>query len=258
MQARFEPEAASEAQTEDLFSRSISIRKRLLGENHLDTAEVYFGLARFYLHLKRLEEARELFTMVAKIKRNLLGDAHPDVIQVEYNIAILEMEAGNYGKAESLFDTAISNWCRTLGDDHVFVATAWQTKSRLLARTGRLGEAAAALRTCLAIREKRFEPTHLRLLDAKKELAAVEARIKEEADGAASAGKVKVGEADRKRSFTRKSASKSHATKPAATAKQPTGTKADSSKGIKVAVKQPQAASQTNGKARPKRPCSIM
>ncbi len=128
-------------EAEPLFVRSLSIREKQLGGDHLDLAQSLNALAGLYCSQGRFGEAEPLYLRSLKIRQQQLGDDHPDVAEILSNLAFLCNSQKRYEEAEPLFAQSQEIWRRQLGDDHPHVAVSLHGFANLYRLQGRYEEA---------------------------------------------------------------------------------------------------------------------
>ncbi len=107
---------------EPLFSQSLGIRKRLLGENHLDVATSLSNLGVANNYLGKYTEAEPLLWQALGTFKRLLGENHQAVAIALNNLANLYYSQNRYQEAELLLLYALEIFQRLLGENHPNVA----------------------------------------------------------------------------------------------------------------------------------------
>ncbi|MCD8353635.1 MAG: tetratricopeptide repeat protein, partial [Clostridiales bacterium] len=74
------------AQAEECHRKALDIHRRVLGEDHPDTAMSYNNLGVVYEHQKKYDEAVELYRKAWKIWQKTLGPEHPDTKRAIRNL----------------------------------------------------------------------------------------------------------------------------------------------------------------------------
>ncbi len=85
---------------EKLYKRSLQIRQKILGEEHLDTATSYSNLAEVYKHQGRYREAEELYGRSLQNRKKALGEMHLDIAISYSELASVYGYQGRYREAE--------------------------------------------------------------------------------------------------------------------------------------------------------------
>jgi serine/threonine protein kinase/Tfp pilus assembly protein PilF len=147
-------------QAADLLQRSLGIRERELGPDHLNVGEGLHSLGVVYGQLGRFAESEPLLLRAIAIKEGALG---PDVIEVAGSVGTLGgdyIEQGRYDEAEPLLLRALAIREQVLGTEHEDVALSLSNLGALYWRKGELVTAEPYLRRALAIREEVLGPDH--------------------------------------------------------------------------------------------------
>jgi tetratricopeptide (TPR) repeat protein len=80
----------------------LAIRRKLLGNEHLQVAQTLEALARFLQDQGKLTEAEEMFREALAIRRKLFGNAHPDVVRSIQKLAtVLQSQGQNEAEKNS-------------------------------------------------------------------------------------------------------------------------------------------------------------
>jgi len=74
---------------EPLYIQALTLRKKLLGEDHSDVAISYNNLAGLYCDQGRYSEAESLFIQALAITTRTLGENHPTTNTIRENISNL-------------------------------------------------------------------------------------------------------------------------------------------------------------------------
>ncbi len=107
---------------EAMHRKALTIRTRLFGECHVDTATSMDLLAVVLLEQTKLGEAEPLFLKAQAIRKKLLGPDHPAVALSISNLGALRQFQGKYQEAENLYREALEVRRKLRGDDHLEVA----------------------------------------------------------------------------------------------------------------------------------------
>ena len=128
-------------EAESLYQQNLKMRRKLLGDDHLDVVTSLNNLAKLYNSQGRYDEAEHLYQQALETRRKLLGDDHPDVATSLNNLAKLYNSQGRYDEAEHLYQQALEMRRKLLGDDHPDVATSLNNLAELYNSQGRYDEA---------------------------------------------------------------------------------------------------------------------
>ncbi|MGD0044020.1 MAG: tetratricopeptide repeat protein, partial [Isosphaeraceae bacterium] len=106
------------AQAQPLFEKALEIRRRLLTDDHPDTANTYNNLAYNLNAQGKYALAQPLFEKALEVRRRLLTDDHP-LTATSYNNMAMNLNAqGKYALAQPLHEKAMEIIRRLLTDDH--------------------------------------------------------------------------------------------------------------------------------------------
>jgi tetratricopeptide (TPR) repeat protein len=126
---------------EPLWKQAMNICRKVLGDEHPDTATSLNNLALLYKSQGRYAEAELLYLQSMNIRRKVLGDEHPDTATSLNNLALLYKSQGRYAEAEPLCLQALNIWRKVLGDDHPDTAASLNNLAGLYDSQGRYAEA---------------------------------------------------------------------------------------------------------------------
>ena len=101
-----------------LLERTLTERRRVLGENHPDTLTSANNLAADLHALGEYERARQLNEDTLTRRRRVLGEDHPDTLESANNLALHLHELGEHEQARQLDEDTLARRRRILGDDH--------------------------------------------------------------------------------------------------------------------------------------------
>jgi tetratricopeptide (TPR) repeat protein len=105
-------------QAQPLFEKVLEIKRRLLTDNHPETAVSYGRLAATLSAQGSYAQAQPLAEKALGINRRLLTDDHPKTA-LSYNNVADNLEAqGKYAQAQPLYEKALEIQRRLLTDDH--------------------------------------------------------------------------------------------------------------------------------------------
>jgi tetratricopeptide (TPR) repeat protein len=90
-----------------LLTDVIEIRRKLLGENHEETATAYNNLAVLLLKDRKYDEAAESFNKALEIRRKAIGEEKPQTIKSYYALGKVYLQQNKFKPAEQLFENAL-------------------------------------------------------------------------------------------------------------------------------------------------------
>ncbi|KAF2689001.1 kinesin light chain 3 [Lentithecium fluviatile CBS 122367] len=105
-------------EAEDLFVQVIETKKRVLGEEHLDTLTSMANLASTYRNQGQWNEAEELEVQAMETFKRVLGEEHPDTLSSMANLASTFWNQGRWKEAKELFVHVMETRKRVLGEEH--------------------------------------------------------------------------------------------------------------------------------------------
>jgi tetratricopeptide (TPR) repeat protein len=151
---------AKYAQAQPLFEKALAIRRRLLTDDHPDTAESYNELAQNLEGQGKHAEAQPLYERALAVRRGLLTDDHPDTAAGYNNLAHLLWVEGKYTAAQPLFEKALAIHRRLLTDDHPDTAQSYNNLACNLDGQRKYAAAQPLYEKALAIRRRLFTDDH--------------------------------------------------------------------------------------------------
>jgi CHAT domain-containing protein len=113
------------ADAEQLFRRSLAIREKSLGPNHLDVAVSLDNIVDLICDDDRYAEAEPLARRSLAIRQAALGQAHPLVADSLNNLAVILDNEKRPQEAEPLLKQALDIRLRALGEAHPDVANSY-------------------------------------------------------------------------------------------------------------------------------------
>ncbi|MCA2795468.1 tetratricopeptide repeat protein [Microcystis sp. M100S2] len=143
-----------------LAEQALAIRKKVLGDNHPDTAQSLNNLAELYTVQGRYSEAEPLYKQALAIIKQQLGDNHPYTATSLNNLALLYQSQGRYSEAEPLYKEALAIRKQQLGDNHPDTAASLNNLAELYRVQGRYSEAEPLYKQALAIWKKQLGDNH--------------------------------------------------------------------------------------------------
>jgi CHAT domain-containing protein/tetratricopeptide (TPR) repeat protein len=137
----------AQAATEEV----LTIRRRVLGEDHVDTARSYDELAALERVQRRYAEAEPLLRKALEIRRRVLGEDHRDTIDSYNSLAMLLQTRGKLAEAEPLLQKALETCLRVLGEDHVDTARSYNNLAALQHAEGKYADSERSFQRALSI-----------------------------------------------------------------------------------------------------------
>jgi tetratricopeptide (TPR) repeat protein len=159
------------AQGQALLEESLEIRRRLLTDEHPDTAISYNDLATLMEDQGKWAEARPLYEKALEICRRAFTDDHPTTAAVYSNLASNLATQGKYARAQALYEKALEIYRRVLGDDEEDTASAYNNLAVNLERQGEYARARPLLEKALSIYRHQLTDDHIHTAAAYSNLA---------------------------------------------------------------------------------------
>ena len=103
----------------------MNIREKILGKEHLDTANSYNNIGSAYSNVGDYRKALEFHTKALNIREKILGKEHPDTAASYNNIGYTYYRVGDYHKALEFFIKSLNAKERTLGKEHPSTALSY-------------------------------------------------------------------------------------------------------------------------------------
>ncbi|MBI5765027.1 MAG: serine/threonine protein kinase [Planctomycetes bacterium] len=155
------------------LQKALTLRTRLFGVNHLDTAASIAGLGALRMKQTRYAEALPLMTQALGIRRNLLGDDHELIVTTEISLAESLHSTGHYLEAEQTAQRAIERGRRIFKGDHAEIARGLHALG--FARWGRgdFQNVEACYKESLAMRRRLYGNEHASVAMSLNNLAAL-------------------------------------------------------------------------------------
>ena len=150
----------STPQAQPLFEKALEIRRRLLTDDHPDTAASYNNLAVNLNAQGKYAQAQPLFEKALEIRRRLLTDDHPDTANSYNNVAYNLNAQGKYAQAQPLYEKALEIRRRLLTDDHPDTALSYNNLAANLNAQGKYAQAQPLYEKALEIRRRLLTDDH--------------------------------------------------------------------------------------------------
>jgi len=148
------------AQAKPLFEKALEIRRRLLTDEHPDTADSFSYLAGSLAHQGKYTQAQPLYEKALEIYRRLLTDEHPFTAQSYNNVAMNLNAQGKYAQAQPLLEKGLEIYRRLFTDDHSDTALSYNNVAFNLNAQGKYAQAQPLFEKALAIKRRLFTDDH--------------------------------------------------------------------------------------------------
>ena len=135
---------------EAMFRHALEMRRRLYGDDHPDVALSYVNLGHLLMTMGRFADADPCLRKALELRRRLSGDEHPDTAYALNNLAANCHKQGDYTAAEALYKEALPILRRAFGDDDWRVTRMMTSLATGLRLQGKHAEAEAIYRDLLS------------------------------------------------------------------------------------------------------------
>jgi CHAT domain-containing protein/Tfp pilus assembly protein PilF len=156
-----------------LAKKALAIFKKILGDNHPNTATSLNNLAGLYESQGKYSEAETLYQQALAIIKAQLGDNHPVTAKSLNNLAALYESQGKYSEAEPIYKQALAIWQQQLGDNDLDTTASLNNLAGLYESQGKYSEAETLYQQALAIRKKQLGDNHPDTAKSLNNLAAL-------------------------------------------------------------------------------------
>jgi tetratricopeptide (TPR) repeat protein len=147
-------------EAQPLYEKALTVRRKLLGEEHPDTAKSYFNMAYILNVQGKYTEAQPLNEKSLAICRKVLGEHHLLTAQSYHNLANNLYFQGKYAKAEECNRKALPIIRKVQGEDHPDTAKSYNDLANTLNARGKYTEEEECNRKALAIFRKALGEEH--------------------------------------------------------------------------------------------------
>jgi tetratricopeptide (TPR) repeat protein len=155
-------ERALYQEAESLYKKAFSIRERILGPAHPDTAQVLYNLARLYYDLGQYDLCERLHLQSLEIREQAIPADHLALALSLNSLAFLYyIQERNLDEAERLYQRALTLFDASIGMDHPKTAHCLSNLALLYVSQGKGIKAEQLLLRVRAIREMSLGPMHL-------------------------------------------------------------------------------------------------
>ncbi len=134
------------------LSRALDGRRRLLGEDHVDTCNSLDNVGNVLLSLGRVEEAETYIRAALQGRLAQLGADHTDTAISQNSLGRLLVQDDRFAEAETLYGLALETARTRYGATHPETLTLCENLAGVRSRLGRFEEAEALLLESLAVR----------------------------------------------------------------------------------------------------------
>jgi tetratricopeptide (TPR) repeat protein len=144
----------------DYYKKALTIREKVLGTEHPDTATSYNNIANTYKAQGDYDTALEYYKQVLTIREKVLGTEHPDTATSYNNIGQIYHVQGNYNTALDYYKKALIIYEKVLGTPHLSTAITYNNVAGIYRSKGNYDTALDYHKKDLAICEKVLGTAH--------------------------------------------------------------------------------------------------
>jgi serine/threonine protein kinase len=155
------------------LERAMGIRRRELGQDHLDTLTAMYNLARVLWRQEKYAQAEPLFLQAVAGRRKALGGEHAETLNAIHGLAALYRAMGKYEQAEPLFLRNLRIQRQTLGDEHFDTLETLNSLGVLYSQQGKFEQAERFATQAFEGRRKALPSDHPETLLSAKNLGLV-------------------------------------------------------------------------------------
>jgi CRP-like cAMP-binding protein/tetratricopeptide (TPR) repeat protein len=159
------------AEAEALYRELLADRRRVQGDDHLDTLTTRHDLAAAIGMQGRYGEAEQLYRELLEDDYRLLGPGHRETLAGRYNQARMIGLQGRYAEAEELGHQVLQDQHRLLGDSDPDSLTTRQSLARITGKAGHYADAERMYRQVLDDRRRILGNDHPDTLATRHRLA---------------------------------------------------------------------------------------
>jgi serine/threonine protein kinase/tetratricopeptide (TPR) repeat protein len=147
-------------EAEKHLTASLEMRRRLLGDEHIDVADNLSTLGSLKCQTSDYAGARTMLEEAVAIKRKLLPEDDPGLDSTLNNLANALDNLGKFEEAEKIHREVLARRRKAFGNQHSDVALSLNNLGFLLMNKGKNEEAEEMFREALAIRQKLHGDDH--------------------------------------------------------------------------------------------------
>jgi tetratricopeptide (TPR) repeat protein len=142
------------------YEQAVVIKRKVLGEEHPDTANSLNNLGHLLRATGNYAGARPYYEQALTICRKVLGEEHPDTARSLNNLGVLLDSMGDYAGAQPYHEQALAINRKVLGEEHPYTARSLNNLGCLLQAMGDTAGARPYFEQALAIRKKVLGEEH--------------------------------------------------------------------------------------------------
>jgi len=148
------------AEAEPLLREAMDGRRRVLGENHVNTLISMNNYAALLLAEQKLEEAEPIFRDALEKSQIILGEDHPYTLSFMMNVGNVLRDKGALPDAEDIYRVTRQRRDQVLGSEHPETLAAVEALGAVLITRRSFDEAASLLNEALKVSRRTLGPDH--------------------------------------------------------------------------------------------------
>ena len=165
-----------------IILETISLSKKLVGEDHQDTLGAIDNLATFYLNMGNFEQAEPLFNEVYLQRKQLFGPHYRHTLYSLENLGKLYQAKGDWLTSERYLQLCINEWLAQSTVNNPYTLNCMRLLAVTKESLAKLQEAEQLLNEHITVASAVFSAHHPEVLSAKNTLAQILSRTKREKD----------------------------------------------------------------------------
>ncbi len=159
--------------SKQLLEEALTIKRRVYGSNHIETAYTLRTLGKPYNYLGHYTKARQILEEALAIMEKNLGPDHVQIADTSHLLGITLFHLGYYGEAKKLLEKALVVKERYYGTQNVRVADTYHLLGSIYLYLGKSKQAKEFVKKALAIKEKCYDYQHVRTADTLEVLGRI-------------------------------------------------------------------------------------
>ena len=172
------------AEAMSVFEEALALRKKSLGDGHIDVAETLHNMGNCAAKSGDLNEARAYYDEALRIKRKQLGNNNTSVAQTLHNIGnVLVAQGSNEGAMKS-YKEALTLRTNVLGHEHIEVAYSLHCIAKINRKQHDLEAARENFNASLRIKRLKLPKNHTSIAETLEQLGSLYLDLGQEDEGA--------------------------------------------------------------------------
>ena len=159
--------------SEEQLEEALEIKRRTLGDRHIDVAQAMEDLAFLRRRMGKYDEAESIYLQTIETYREAYGDEHVEVAHTLLALATTLHARGDYDEAEPLYLEANAMAARLYDENDIKIAGFINNYANFLADTSRAEEAESLYRRSLDLKRRHHGEVHPEVAFAMDNLAMI-------------------------------------------------------------------------------------